>query len=285
MATGTMRVEAELRVPVAAAQLVHYQLNEPADNLQSEDARYRLDLCLTPRPRNARACYPQRWGRERFERLGKVFVVPPGELLHSRSDARGEQASLLFQLDPSAIQERLEQNLGWDARYLSAGLDVRDASIQMLLMRLAEEAKNPGFASEMLVELIAAQLAIELSRYQQRIARESNSGGLAQWRLKLIDERLKDTPLMPTLDELAGLCGLSVRQLTRGFRASRACSIGDYVANSRIELAKEMLASDSSVKAIAYTLGFSSPSSFCYAFRRASGQSPGQYRQSVLRCC
>ncbi|MBW2942528.1 helix-turn-helix transcriptional regulator [Zhongshania aquimaris] len=284
MATATMRIEAELRAPVAAAQLVHYRLDEPADNLQSEDASYRLDLCLTPRPRNARACYPQRWGRDRFERLGKVFVVPPGELLHSRSDERGEQASLLFQLDPSAMQERLEQNLAWDARYLSAGLDVRDVSIQMLLMRLAEEAKSPGFASEMLVELIASQLAIELSRYQQRIVNESSSGGLAQWRLKLIDERIREAPSMPTLDELAGLCGLSVRQLTRGFRSSKACSIGDYVANSRIELAKEMLSSDSSIKAISYTLGFSSPSGFCYAFRRASGETPGQYRQRILRC-
>ena len=168
---------------------------------------------------------------------------------------------------------------------MAAGLDSRDVTIQTLLLRLAEEARHPGFASEMLVELIASQLAIELTRYKQKVAEESTSGGLAHWRLRLIDERLKELPVMPSLTELAELCGLSVRQLTRGFRASKGCSIGDYVASSRIGLARDMLSAESSVKAIAYTLGFSSPSSFCYAFRRVTGETPGQYRQRVRRCC
>ena len=44
-------------------------------------------------------------------------------------------------------------------------------------------------------------------------------------RLRLIDERLADDPSAPPLGELADLCDLSVRQLTRGFKVSRACSI------------------------------------------------------------
>jgi AraC family transcriptional regulator len=76
---------------------------------------------------------------------------------------------------------------------------------------------------------------------------------------------------------------LSVRQLTRGFRASRGCSIGDHVTQTRLEHAKRQLASDQSVKAIAYSLGFSSPSSFSYAFRKLIGESPRQFRQRVLR--
>ena len=38
-----------------------------------------------------------------------------------------------------------------------------------------------------------------------------------------------------------------------------------------------------SVKAIAYSLGFSSPSSFSYAFRRSVGETPRDFRQRVLR--
>jgi AraC-like DNA-binding protein len=85
---------------------------------------------------------------------------------------------------------------------------------------------------------------------------------------------------IPTLSELAALFKLSVRQLTRGFRASRGCSIGDYVANSRIERAKRLLASDQSIKTIAYALGFNSSSGFCFAFRRATGMTPGEFRAS-----
>jgi AraC family transcriptional regulator len=132
----------------------------------------------------------------------------------------------------------------------------------------------------MLVELIAAQLAIELRRYFVHFDRIPVVGELAQWRLRLIDERLREVHDVPSLDELAALCKLSVRQLTRGFRASRGCSIGDYVGNVRIERAKQMLASDQGVKSVAYSLGFSSPSAFCFAFRRATGVSPGEFRAS-----
>jgi AraC family transcriptional regulator len=74
-----------------------------------------------------------------------------------------------------------------------------------------------------------------------------------------------------------------VRQLTRGFRANRGRSIGDHVAQCRLDNAKRLLATNESVKSIAYSLGFASPSSFCFAFRRATGETPRQFRQRTLR--
>jgi AraC family transcriptional regulator len=134
----------------------------------------------------------------------------------------------------------------------------------------------------MLVELIVAQVAIELARYCAAITDGAATGVLAPWRLRLIDERLKEVQEPPTLAELARLCKLSVRQLTRGFRASRGRSIGDDVAQTRLDNAMRKLATDQSVKGIAYSLGFASPSSFSYAFRRAVGETPRQYRKRVL---
>ena len=78
-----MTVEAELRVPVATLQLVQYLFVEPVVGDMREDEDWRLDLCLTPRPRNARACYPDRWASHRFERLGSVWLLPPGETLQA----------------------------------------------------------------------------------------------------------------------------------------------------------------------------------------------------------
>lgn len=273
-----MTIEAELRVPVATAQLVRFHFAEPADNLFCED-RYQLDLCLTPRPRNARACYPERWGRDRFERIGHVFLVPPGEAMLARSDDCGQQSSIICQLHPEAMRAWLGRDLEWDARRLMAGLDIREANIRSLLLRLAEEARAPGFASDVLVELIAKQLGIELTRYWSAVHDDAPVRGLAPWRLRLVDERLREESKAPTLAELAALCGLSVRQLTRGFRASHGCSIGEYVENSRVEHARRLLAADHSVKAIAYSLGFASPSGFCFAFRRVTGETPREYRE------
>jgi AraC family transcriptional regulator len=278
-----MTIEAELRVPVATVQVVHYVFVEPVSGAMREDQDYRLDLCLTPRPRNARACYSDRWAPHRFERLGPVWLLPPGETLQACSDGNRRQRSLVCHVRSEQMRAWLQRDLEWTDRRLAAILDIPDANIRGLLLRLAEEVRHPGFASEMLVELICAQIAIELGRYCAAVIEGPMTGGLAPWRLRMIDERLREVQAAPTLAELAELCQLSVRQLTRGFRASRGCSIGDHVAHSRLEQAKQLLAGDQSVKAIAYSLGFSSPSSFSYAFRRLLGDTPRQFRQRVLR--
>jgi AraC family transcriptional regulator len=277
-----MTIEAEVRVPLATVQVVHFHLVEPVERALREDRAYRLDLCLTPRLGNARACYSDRWSPHRFERIGKVFLLPPGETMQARSEC-GRQASIVCQLLPDPISQWLGGDLEWTDQRLAATLDIPDATIRGLLLRLAEEARNPGFASQTLVELIVAQIGIELGRYCAAITEGPSSGGLAPWRLRLIEERLREIHETPTLAELAGLCKLSVRQLTRGFRASRGRSIGDHVAQTRLERAMQQLATDQSVKAVAYSLGFASPSSFSYAFHRAVGETPRQYRRRVLR--
>ncbi len=282
-AQHSLTIDAEIRVPVAKAQLVHFHMAGPADNLLRDEEAYWLDLCLTPRPPNARACYPDRWSPHRFERLGNVFLVPAGESMQARSDGNISQASILCHLHPEPIRKWFDGDLQWTDRRLGSSLDIPDATIRSLLLRLAAELRHPGFASPTLVELIAAQLAIEVSRYCASITEHTGCRGLAPWRLRLIDERLQEVRLAPTLTDLADLCQLSVRQLTRGFRASRGCSIGDHVAASQLDHAKRLLASDQSVKAVSYSLGFASPSAFCFAFRRAAGQTPRQYRQEVLK--
>jgi AraC family transcriptional regulator len=277
------RIEAELQVPAASVQLVHYDLRQPADNLFREERAYHLDLCLTPRPRNARACYPERWNPHRYERIGNIFLVPPSQALKARSDECGRQSSIVCQLQPEALRACLDGEPEWTEQRLKAGLDIHDGHVRNLLLRLAEELRQPGFASATLVELVVAQLAIELARYCAASHESLADSGLAPWRLRLIDERLREVRAAPSLAELAGLCRLSVRQLTRSFRASRGCSIGDTIASSQLDHAKHLLVSERSIKVVAYSLGFASPSGFCYAFRRATGLTPRQFRDGTAR--
>ncbi len=283
LAKHTLTIDAELQVSVATAQLAQLHAVGPADSTMTERDSIWLDHCLTPRHRDARACYHRHWSSQRFERLGKVFMVPPGESIQVRSEGGPTQSSILCHLHPEALHEWFDGELTLTARQLEANLDIRDANVRGLMLRLAQELRQPGFASETMVELIAAQLALELRRYCLRADEQSARGGLAPWRLRLIDERLQEACAAPTLTELAALCKLSVRQLTRGFQASRGYSIGQHVANSRLDHAKRLLATDCSIKNIAYSLGFSSPSSFCCAFRRATLETPGQFRQRLLR--
>jgi AraC family transcriptional regulator len=268
-------------VPNATIQLIRFEMTEPSDNVFHERERFYLDLCLTPRPRNARARFRNHWALNRFEPLGDVFMFPSGEAVHARGDSTGPQVSIVCDLHADALREWSDGEIDWNDHSLKASLNIPQASIRSLMLRLAEESRSPGFASETLMELIAAQLGIELSRYCRDAQADPVAGGLASWCLRLIDERLIEVSKPPGLAELAGLCGLSVRQLTRGFRASRGCSIGNYIEQSRIGNAKRFLALDESVKSIAFSMGFSSSSAFSQAFRRATGETPRQFRQRL----
>jgi AraC family transcriptional regulator len=276
-------IEAELRVPIATTQLIHFDMPGPSDNIFLDEDAFWLDLCLTPRPDNSRARYRDHWGPHRFERVGPVFMLPRGEALQFKSDEGGRQTSIVCLLRPEPISDLIEHKLEWTDRRLQASLDISNGNIRGLLRRLGQELRYPGFASKMMAELIAGQIAIELGRYCAAIDEAPATGGLASWRLRMIDERLAEVREAPTLSELAALCSMSVRQLTRGFRASRGCSIGDFITQSRIDTAKRLLGNDESIKAIARSMGFASASSFSYAFRRGAGITPRQFRTRVLR--
>jgi AraC family transcriptional regulator len=282
MQPGTKIIDAELRIPIATAQLARFDVPAPADHVFLDEEAYWLDLCVTPRPANTRARFQDRWGPHRFERVGPVLMLPRGEPLQFRSEG-GRQASILCALREDRVREWLEQDITWTDRRLQASLDISNDNIRSLLRRLGQELRYPGFARELMAELIAGQIAVELCRYCAAIDEAPGAGGLASWRLRLIEERLAEVREAPTLAELAQLCNMSVRQLTRGFRASRGCSIGDYITQSRIDTAKRLLAGGESIKAIARSMGFASASSFSYAFRRGAGVTPRQFRTRVVR--
>lgn len=278
----TMIVDAELSVPTMTAQIARFIIPAPTAAVLRDERFYNLNMCLTPRPLNARACYRAHWGPHRFERLGDIFLLPPGEELLIKGGS-GRQYSLLCQFRPEAIADLIGHDLSWNDQQLAATLDITSSRVRSLLFRMAEEVRHPGPAATRMLEFQAGELAIELGRFSLEVSERPVTGGLAGWRLRLIDERLSEDPVTPSLTELAALCNMSVRQLTRGFKVSRGCSIGDYVEQRRMETAKRLLVAGESVKTIAFNMGFASPSSFTFAFRRAVGTSPSNFRQRQTR--
>lgn len=282
-AKGAMDVEAALAASGARVQLVHYHFAAPPSSVLPAAGRFRVELCLTARHRSARGCFRDHWSRHRYERIGDLFVVPPDLDLLAKSDEDGPLTSIVCEYDLEPILTLFEKVPVLTDQLLRASLDVRDMKVRHLLLRLADEAKHPGFASEMLADLMTREMAIELVRHGAAVRdHPATHGGLASWQLRRIDERLDEVCEAPALAELAGLCRISSRHLTRGFRSSRGCSIGSYVAHSQIEHAKRLLAAGESVTAISDVLGFSSSSNFCSAFRRATGMAPGEFRRTLL---
>lgn len=274
-------IEAEMKIGLGHIELVHRYWHEPIDIVGAANT-HRVELCLTPPSKNARGCFFEHWGPHRFERIGNVFLLPANEAVHAKSDGR-QQQSLVCSFLPEAVAAWFDEELQWTDARLQASLDIASPSVRNLLFRLGEEVRNPGFASPAMLESIASQIAIELARYCIGIEEHRATGGLSPWKLKLIDERLAEPGPPPSLGELATLCGLSVRHLTRAFRNSRCRSIGSYITESSINQAKRLLSSGSCIKSVAYTMGFNSPSNFSSAFRRATGETPREYRQRTSR--
>jgi AraC family transcriptional regulator len=274
-------LEGEVEVPGAVAQLVGFHMEGPSDRIFCED-HYWLDLSLTPRLQNTRARYLERWRPHRYERVGLMMMVPAGHAVQFKTDG-GSVSSIICRLQPALMLRWFGHEVRWTDRVLTAGLGIFNPQLRFLCLRLAEEVRRPGLASEALIELIASQIVIELARHCAAVEEpRATAGGLAAWRLRRIDERTADPGRPPALSELAELCRMSVRQLTRGFRESRGCSIGDWLERNRADHAKRLLRSDTSVEEAARILGYSSASNFSQAFRRSTGMSPRQFRQSLL---
>jgi AraC family transcriptional regulator len=226
----------------------------------------------------AMASYVDRWSPHRFSEMGSLIALPPGERLHLRSTG-GKHASLVCQLGESAVRRWLPEDFEWTDRRLEACLHIASDRLRTLLLWLNGEMRRP-YRSEDLCEAILTQVAIEFARYIASVSEPTEKGGLASWRLRVIDLRLAQPGKLPTLVELATLCRISVRQLTRGFRTSRGCSISAHVAQLKIDEAKRRLVSGEKIAEVAAALGFASQSAFTYSFRQCTGTTPGQYRKS-----
>jgi AraC-like DNA-binding protein len=86
-------------------------------------------------------------------------------------------------------------------------------------------------------------------------------------------------------NKLAGLCGVSTRQLQRHFRCRFHCSPQNWLNYRRLLAAEGLLLSGDSVKKVAFDLGFKQPSHFCRQFKCRNKMTPSQFAMSHTTPC
>jgi AraC family transcriptional regulator len=87
-----------------------------------------------------------------------------------------------------------------------------------------------------------------------------------------------------SLDDLAAEACLSPFHFSRLFHEATGLSPCRFVTDRRIQAAQKMLArNQSSLVQVALDTGFGSQATFTRAFRKATGLTPGQYRELCLR--
>jgi len=86
----------------------------------------------------------------------------------------------------------------------------------------------------------------------------------------------------PSLPDLAKHLGISETQLKSGFKSVNDTSVLQYCINKRIDAAKLLLNENRhSISEISDIVGYQDHSAFSRAFRRRTGRSPRQWRQSL----
>lgn len=84
------------------------------------------------------------------------------------------------------------------------------------------------------------------------------------------------------IDQLAAICCLTKDHFIRLFNKEMHCTPRKYINRKKIEAAQlKLLIEDTSIKEIAFGLGFDNVSYFNRLFNKLTGESPGQYRKRM----
>ncbi|HUD30491.1 MAG TPA: helix-turn-helix transcriptional regulator [Novosphingobium sp.] len=261
----------------ASASLVAQERDGPvAGQWYSRDSHF-FNLSLTGRPASARGRFEGMDGG--YHPVGELFFLPAGRRYLARGGP-GRQRTLFVEI---SADEQLREELGIDAQsgaVMRTCMNMPFDRLRDLLVRMAREVRDPGFASGLMIEGLGVTLLAETLRMLQRMeASAARKGGLSPWRLRTIEARIRDGGSLPSLGELAELCGLSKRQLMRAFREETGRTVGAFVQDLTLERAKELLqATDLPIGEVASRVGFTTTTSFSTAFRRLTGESPRSFR-------
>jgi len=272
---------AAIETRLGRAEIVEWRWPAMFDFIRRESPLM-VELSIPPTSADASACFPE-LDEQRRCFMGTLFVRWPGVLVSGRSEAGHIRVvRCVFSAEASARLTALRPDP--DLAFLQAMLSLASETLRTLLGLIKRELEDPAGASERAVAALMELVAIEAERQIRREAAPSLSGRLAPWQFRRIRERLGQPGPVPTVAELADLCGISPRHLQRQFHALTGRTVADYIETTRIEQAKAMLERGREpIKAVAQACGFSHPNSFTRAFRRTTGQTPLAFRQSCGR--
>jgi AraC family transcriptional regulator len=276
-------LDCQVRVDSGTVELGKFHWKHPVELvLKHPDEVFAFNLALSPRPRRARISPPGHANDESLENIGRVLLIYPGSTFRL-SVPSGHVRSLYCGIN----RTRLEQMVGDldDFDETRAGLQSRLNSqiVELLLNRMYEELRDGRFASQVAVDAYVTALTVELARAirTSKDGREDrHKGGLAPGRMRLLKDRIHAEAPAPHLLELADLCGMTVRQLSRAFKQETGKTLGKYIDDINVERAFRLLTeTHRPISEIATTLGFSTPAGFSYSFRRSTGMAPSELRR------
>lgn len=208
-------------------------------------------------------------GKELRQTPGSIFFLSPG-VPHEYFPEGGcwETAWIVFR--GKNLPEEMEE-LGFGRWHSRDGAELSGCErIFSQILSAVQDPVNGGERCSMLVY----EYVLEARR--MLLSGGSPGGGLTGAAVELME---KEFSRDITLEELAGLCGVSLQHFCRVFRAQHGMRPMEYLARRRVSEAKRLLGTTGiSVAEISAMVGYSTPTYFGTVFRRYEGISPSEYR-------
>lgn len=213
---------------------------------------------------------------------GSVTVVPAGSAFRWLTRGPIQFAHLyiaprrldrtvrdVFDRDPGGID--LLPRIGWTDPLVSALLGA-------MLDPAIEASPDGRLAREAWFEALLVRLVSDGSTLSAATPRARNA--LAPRTLARLKAHIEANLAAPiTLDDLAGVAGLSRFHLCRAFRDATGFPPHAYLTRARLAAARRLLrGGDLPVREIARACGFASPNQFATSFRKHLGTTPSAYR-------
>ncbi len=158
--------------------------------------------------------------------------------------------------------------------------------IGALAERIIRESTMDAFARELMMQFLAMELLVTLSRALRDEWEESlrvKHGKARELVLIARDFLVENHDRGVSVADAAAYVFLSQGYFTRAFREELGISPMGFLMQVRVNHACKLLAQkEIKVSGVALQVGFSSPQRFNVAFRKHMGMTPMQYRQMVL---
>lgn len=158
--------------------------------------------------------------------------------------------------------------------------------IGALVERIMRERSTEAFARELMMQFLAMELLVTLSRALREEWEESlrvKHGKARELVMIARDYLVENHDRDIAVSDAASYVFLSQGYFTRAFRDELGISPMGFLMQVRVNHACKLLEQkEIKVSGIALQVGFSSPQRFNVAFRKHMGMTPMQYRQMVL---
>ncbi len=277
------RVERHCAFDRGFVELRRYLWSSPVEqNFQGTAGALVLNMAVTSRPERTRVEPVAGGGQVLSGDAGRLLVMMPGAQYHLFAPS-GAFRSLHCAIECSKFEAFFDAPIDWASLSELGGVLRPGSEIEWLLSRMRYELEHERIGRAEAIDAYATAICVELARrFRDGKPRRSEfrMGGLAAWRMKLLQDRIHADLPAPGVEELAELCALTPRQLSRAFKAETGVTIGRFVDEATMERAHRLLTStDHSIARIGKELGFASADSFSQSYRRVTGVLPSHVRQ------